>query len=101
MGVAAVPDQQTEITEREVESKDLEKILEDREKAKGPKLEAAKKYKTLDQLAKDKLEELGYEDGDVLRIGRFKVTATAVPSRNVAFETDPTTRLTIGVLHPE
>lgn len=88
---------QTALDETEWEDPELEKILSDREVAKGKKGEVIKKFKTLDDLAKEKLDELGLDDGTVLRIGRYRVRKTAVPSRSVAFETEPTSRLTIGV----
>lgn len=96
-GAPVAADDQTALDETEWEDPELEKLLTDREVAKGKKREVVKKFKTLDDLAKDKLTELDLEDGTVLRVGRYRVRKTAVPSRAVSFETEPTSRLTIGV----
>jgi hypothetical protein len=90
-------DPQPSFDEREVNDPDLESLLSDREIAKGKKGEAVKKFRTLDDLAKEKIAELDLSDDDVVRIGRFRVTSKSIPSRAVSFETEPTTRLNIGV----
>lgn len=99
------PADQTALDEREIENpklrRELEDALENREKAKAAKGEAAKVFKTKDSVVKDKLEELDLGDEDVVRIGRFRVTKAPVAAREVAFTTDPTSRLTIKVAPTE
>lgn len=99
--MATTATDQTSLDEREIEDEELEQILNDREIAKGKKAEATKKFKTLDDLAKDRLEELGIDPDEVVRIGRFRCAKSEVPSRAVSFETEPTTRMSIGVAKDE
>jgi hypothetical protein len=89
-------DNQTALDERVIEDAELEKVLEDRQVAKGNAGEARKKYGTLDELAKGKIADLQLEDGDAVRIGRFRISQSAVAPREVAFETNATSRLTIS-----
>jgi hypothetical protein len=91
------PEAQTAFDEREISNPELEKVLTDREVAKGKKGEAAKKFTTLDDLARGKLEELGVDEGERVRVGRFVVERRSVKARSVAFDTEPTTRLNIKV----
>lgn len=95
--MAPKPEPQIALDERVIEDVELEKALEDREIAKGAAGEARKKYTTLDDLAKAKIAELSLEDGDAVRVGRFRVSQTAVEARTVSFETEPTSRLQIAV----
>lgn len=87
---------QTALDERVVENAELERALEDREIAKGAAGEARKKFTTLDDLAKGKVNDLNLQDGEAVRIGRFRVAYRKVPAKSVAFETEPSERLTIS-----
>lgn len=93
--MATTPQAQTALDERLVEDKDLEKLLEDRERAKGAAGEARRKYSTLDDLAKEKVEDLALVDDETVRIGRFRISQVSVAGRSVSFETTPTSRLKI------
>lgn len=87
---------QTALDERVVEDQLLERALENREKAKDAKGEAAKTFKTKDEVVKDKLAELGIEEGGApVRIGRFRIERSPVAAKDVAFTTDPSSRLKI------
>lgn len=101
MELSAVPDpapDQTSIDEKEIDDKELVKLLDDREKANGAKREATKKFKTLDDLAKRQLEKHGeLKDGDRVRVGRHVIKATGVESAHVEFERQPGLRLRIAV----
>lgn len=90
-------DPQMALEEREVADAELERALEDREQAKGIMGEARRKYSAMDEVVKGKLGDLSLKDGEVVRVGRFRITQTAVPARSVAFDTQPTTRLSISV----
>lgn len=94
--MAAKNEQQTAMDEREVDDAALLKALEDREIAKGAKAEASKKYTTMDNLAKGLINNLGLNEDEPIRVGRFRVVNSAVEARSVAFDTEPTTRLSIS-----
>lgn len=87
---------QTALDERVVENPELEQALEDREIAKGGANEARAKYTTLDDLAKGKVADLNLQDGEAVRIGRFRVAFRKLPGKSVAFDTEPSERLTIS-----
>lgn len=89
------PQPQIALDEQIVESAELERVLEDREVAKGAAGEARKKFSTLDELAKGKIADLDLDDGGAVRVGRFRVTKSAVAARSVSFEIDPSMRLSI------
>lgn len=92
--LAAVP--QLAIDERVIEDAELEDALERREKAKAKAAAARKAFATVQDEAKGLLgrHELGEAP---VRVGRFVVTARALPARSVAFDTDPSTRISIRV----
>lgn len=101
MELAAVPDPdpaQTSIDEKVIDDAELAKLLDDREKANGAKREATKKFKTLDEMAKHKLEEHGeLEGGDRLRVGRHVVKVSERESAHVEFERQPGKTIRIAV----
>lgn len=94
--MATTADAQTQIDEQIIDDAELEQALEDREIAKGKSGEARKKYKTMDDLVKGKLGDVGLEDGDVARVGRFRISKSAVSGRAVSFDTSPTSRVLIA-----
>lgn len=99
--MTASADDQHALDERLVEDDALLKMLEDREVAKGKKSEATKKYETMNNIVKLEVEKLGVEEDETVRVGRFKITKSKVDGRHVAFETEPTERLTIGPVKDE
>lgn len=92
-----VPDPQTSLDEASVENAELEQRLEERERAKARAGAARKAYTTADERAKAIAGELGLGDGDVVRVGRFRLARHSVPAREVSFGTAPSSRLTISV----
>lgn len=77
-----------------VEDADLETALERREKAKEASNKARKTFTDADDEAKLRIREL--ELGDTpARVGRFVVSLRDVAGRSVAFETEPSTRVSI------
>lgn len=48
-----------------------------------------------------RIEEIKIADDETIRVGRFTIRKSKVPSRSVSFETKPTLRLTIGVAKDE
>jgi hypothetical protein len=99
--VRLVPDPQTTIDEKVVENDKLEQALEEREKLKAKAGKARKDYAEADEWAKGLIGELRLDDGAAVRVGRFRVSRTAVAGRSVAFETQPSSRLTISLLDDE
>jgi hypothetical protein len=92
MAVAAQP--QTELEEQLIEDSELEAQLETRETAKQKAGRARKTYKEIDEAVRVRVNEL--DVGEVpARCGRFVISRREVAGRSVAFDTDPTTRLTI------
>lgn len=96
MSVTADP--QIEINEIEITNPALLKALEDRQDKKHDAAAARKLYKTADDRARALLGEHDLADNTVARIGQYKITKTAVPARAVAFETDPSSRITIALI---
>lgn len=94
MSVAAQP--QIALAERIVEDAELEAALEAREQAKDAAGKARKTFTEADDAAKARIRDL--ELGDTAaRCGRFVIAESSVAGRSVAFDTDPTTRLSIRV----
>lgn len=81
-----------------VEDEALEAALEEREKRKASAGAVQKLYQAADELAKAELTRLELEDGDVARVGRFRITKSAIPGRSVTFETKPSSRVRIGLV---
>jgi hypothetical protein len=92
MSVAAQP--QIAIDERVIESPELEAALEAREVAKAATSEARATLKAAHEKAVALIGELELGETTV-RVGRFRLTVRKVEARSVAFDTEPTTRLTI------
>jgi hypothetical protein len=92
MAVAAQP--QIAIDEAVVESPELEQALEAREAAKATAADARAAFKTADESARGLIAALELGEAPV-RVGRFRLVVRKVAARSVAFDTDPTTRLTI------
>jgi hypothetical protein len=88
---------QTSIYETEIDNDELEKVLEDREKAKAARGDAQKAYKDADDQAKALIRSLDIADAPV-RVGRFVVSERQVAGKTVSFETQPTTRVQISLL---
>lgn len=100
MAVADRP--QTALDEQVVENATLEEALEARHKKQNSMKALRKQFKELDDRARALLGEVLVEDSAVVRIGRFRIAKSQVPSRSVAFETDPTSRIRItAVENPE
>jgi len=93
MPLAAVPQLATD--ERILESDALEDALETREKRKNSMRELRRQFKEADERAKALIGEFDLQEGEVGRIGKFRISKTVTPSRSVSFETDPKARITI------
>lgn len=96
MAVAA--EAQTRLDERIVDSTELESLLEERATAKERAAMANSTAKGLDERAKTMVEEYLEGDEGVIRVGRFRITKSAIPARSVSFETSPATRVRISAV---
>lgn len=98
--MSAAPQPQTAIYETTLDKPELEKALEQREKVKADAGEARKRFKDADERAKGIIATLDLGDAPV-RVGNFVITERSVAGRSVAFETGPTSRITISLLDEE
>lgn len=96
--MAAQEQPQTAIDEVELDDARLLQALNTRQGRKEQVKEARKVYKEADDHARAFLSEHTLDDGQAVRIGRYRITKKAVASRTVQFETDPTSRVTISLL---
>lgn len=87
--------EQLGMDERLVEDEVLSKALEGRLRAHDDIAEIRSVYKEHDAKVKERVGVLDLADGDAIRVGRFRIAKTAVAAKHVAFDTDPTSRLTI------
>jgi hypothetical protein len=92
MAVAAQP--QIAIDEHVIESPELEAALEAREVAKAAASEARASFKAAHDTAAGLIAALELDERPA-RVGRFRLVVRKVDARSVAFDTEPTTRLTI------
>lgn len=76
----------------------LESALEERQAAKIEKGRATKVYKEAHAAAAAEIEKQELPDGRAIRVGRFRITRSTVSARSVAFETSPTSRVSITAL---
>lgn len=94
----ATADDQQGLFDRVIENGDLLKALEDREKVNASRKALNAKFKEAHEVAKGIIATLALDDGTVVRCGRFRIEKSGVSARSVAFETDPTSKLTISLL---
>lgn len=92
---------QTSIYETTIENAELEAALESREVTKAAASAARTNHAAADEHAKGLAEGLDLGDDAPVRVGRFVLTRKPVAARSVAFDTEPTTRLTIRTVDLE
>lgn len=92
------PDDQLALDEKVVDIPELVEALEARQEAKADAGDARKVLKAANERANAEIEKLELPEDTAIRAGRFRITRRAVASRQVSFETDPTTRVTIAVV---
>lgn len=93
--MAVVEQPQTATDERVLDSEALEQALEQREKRKNSMRELRRQFKEADERAKALIGEFDLQEGEVGRIGKFRIEKKVMPSRDVSFTTDPKARITI------
>ncbi|HEY7620307.1 MAG TPA: hypothetical protein VH834_11070 [Solirubrobacteraceae bacterium] len=89
---------QASLYEATIENAELEQALEDRERQRNAVAASRKRFREIDDRTKLLVADLDLGDDAPVRVGRFLITRTAVAARSVAFDTEPTTRLTIRTL---
>ncbi len=91
---------QLALDEKVVENPALEKALDARLRAADDRAEAAKVFKRHDTEAREAIAALQLEDGDVIRVGRFRIKKSAVEPRHVEFDAAATQRISIRYIEP-
>lgn len=91
-------DAQDGLFDQIIENGELGQALESREKVKASRAALNAKFKEADDTAKGIIAALKLTTDQVIRVGRFRISLAAVEGRSVAFETEPTERLTISLL---
>jgi hypothetical protein len=97
MATLAAVEPQTSLEELLIEDSELEAQLEARERAKEKAGKARKTFQEVNDAVKVRVDELDGASGATLRCGRFLISRSERPGRNVSFETSPSTRLSIRV----
>lgn len=97
----AVAQDQLAIDETLINDPTLESALEERQVAKIEKGRATKVYKEAHAAAAAEIEKQELPEGRAIRVGRFRITRSSVSARSVAFETSPTTRVSITALEAD
>lgn len=80
---------QMELGETILENPELLALLESRQKQR----EGHKAFQKADKAARERIKEL--EIGGIVRVGRYKITVSPTPSREVEFSTEPGQRISI------
>ena len=75
---------------------DLEAALERREQKKAAKRAVNKEYREADEAAKGLLAPFELGEGEIARVGRFRIEKRTVPGGQRSFETSDSTRLLIS-----
>src|SRR3990167_1933142 len=97
----AKPTDQLAFDEQTVEDPDIESALEERQSRKDSLNAVRKAYDEANELAAAKVAELELPEGGAARIGRFRVTRSAVAARSVSFETKATSRIRISLVESD
>jgi hypothetical protein len=93
--------EQLALDEAVIEDAEAETALEERQRLKERLSGLRKEYRTADDEARFAIARHPIPDGGAVRIGRFRVSSREVPARSVAFDTEPTTRISIAKLTDE
>jgi hypothetical protein len=99
MALRAVP--QLGFDEQVIEDADIEEALEERQRRKASLGAVRKEYDEAHESAVAAIARLELPEGGAARIGRFRVTRSAVAARSVAFETKATSRLRIVLIEED
>lgn len=89
---------QTALDEQVIDDPDVEAALEEREKKKASLQAVRKIYDGAHEAAVAEIAKLELPEGGVARVGRFRVTRSAIPARSVTFDTKASSRIRIAAL---
>jgi len=89
---------QTGFDEQTIEDPEVEQALEERQKRKDSLGAVRKLYDAAAELANAAVAQLELPEGGAVRVGRFRITRTAVAARSVTFDTKPTSRVRIALV---
>lgn len=89
---------QLAMDERVIDDKEAERALEERDELKRELAPLNKDYRKKKEAAEFALDRHDLADGEVVRIGRFRVTRVVPESKEVSFTTDPKPRHSIAVV---
>lgn len=95
----AVP--QTGFDEEVIDDPDVESALEQREKHKASMAVVRKMYDGAHEAAVAEIAKLELPEGGAARVGRFRITRSAIPARSVSFEAKATSRIRIALVPDE
>lgn len=90
--------EQLAIDEKVIEDKELERLLEERQKVRDEMAEVRADLAKANEAANGAIAKLELPDGVPVRIGRFRLTRVEVDARHVEFDTDARSRVRIAVL---
>lgn len=88
-------DPQDGIFDKQINDDSLETLLDKREDLKTERKAAQAAFKEKDDAVKARIAEFELADGEVARVGKYRIEKKATASRSVSFETSPSSRLTI------
>lgn len=88
-------DAQEGMFDRTIDDTGLEALLDQREDVKAKKLDANRKFKEKDDLVKARLGEFELADGEVARIGKYRIEKKQRAGGHREFDVAPGTRLNI------
>lgn len=81
-----------------IDDPDIEAALEERQKRKDSLDAVRKVYDGANEAAKVEIQKLELPEGGIARVGRFRITRTAIPARVVSFDTKASSRIRIGLV---
>jgi hypothetical protein len=95
--MAVQPDDQLALDERTITDSVLEGLLEARLRAQQDRSEISKVYKAAAEAANAAIATLNLADEDAVRVGRFRITKTAIAAHSVAFDVEEKSRISISL----
>ena len=91
------PVDQLGFDEQTIDDPTIEAALEEREKRKNSYDAVRKTYEAAHEIAKAKLSELELPEGGAARVGRFRITNTAIAAGHREFDTKASSRIRISL----
>lgn len=92
------PVEQLGFDEQTIEDPELESALEERQKRKNSLDAVRKQFDEADDLATAGIAKLELPEGGAARVGRFRITRTALPAASIEFERKASSRIKISMV---